>query len=268
MSRVLLFLSSLFLIIFLASCSNAHSKNTIKVGVIAGPESELMETAKKVAEQKYNLNIQVVEFSDYTMPNEALADGSIDANAFQHLPYLQTAIQAKGYRLTPIAKTFIYPMAFYSKKIHHLNELKDGATIAIQNDPSNEGRALLLLQKAGLIKLRPAAGFTATPLDIISNPKNLKFQVVDAAQIPRVLPDVAMASINTNYAALANLSPTKDGLIVEDANSPYTNLIVVRIADKNNPLFAQFIQAYQSPEVEKKAQDLFKGGAVPAWKLA
>lgn len=262
MKKLIFFIT---LCISLTAC-HKESSNSLSVGVIAGPEAELMETSKKVAAEKYDLDIKVVEFSDYTLPNEALADGSIDANAFQHLPYLQAAIKAKGYQLTPIAKTFVYPLAFYSKKIKNINELRNGAIVAIQNDPSNEIRALLLLQKANLIKLRSNVGVTATPADIISNPKHLVFKEIDAAQIPRVLPDVDLAAINTNYATLIDLLPTKDGIIVEDANSPYMNLIVVRTANKSDPRFTKLIAAFQSPEVAAKAQELFKGGAIPGWK--
>lgn len=268
MNIVLRILLSLLFIFGIAGCKKdqAADSNTLKVGVIAGPESQLMEKAKEIAAKRYGLNIEIVQFSDYTLPNEALASGSIDANMFQHLPYLESAIKAKGYQITPIAKTFIYPMAVYSKKIKEISDLKDKATVAIQNDPSNEARALLLLEKGNLITLKPDAGFNATINDIVSNPKKLDFKEIDAAQIPRVLPDVDIGTINTNYAMLANLSPTKDGLIVEDGHSPYANLVVVRTADKNDPRFLKLIAALHSAEVLAEAQKIFKGQAIPAWK--
>lgn len=254
-------------IVILTGCSQQkEAANQIRVGTIAGPETQLMEVAKDVAAKRYGLNVKIVQFSDYTMPNEALADGSIDANMFQHLPYLQASINAKGYQITPIAKTFIYPMAIYSKKITKLDQLKDGATVAIPNDPSNEARALLLLQAAKLITLKSNTDSTATVVDIDQNPKHLAIKEVDAAQLPRILPDVDLAIINTNYAMEAGLLPSKDGLFIENSNSPYVNLIVVRTADKNDPRFVKLVKAFQSDEVLTEANKLFQGQAIPAWK--
>lgn len=253
----------------LTACHKDENKtpaNKIRVGTIAGPETRLVEVAKQVAARDYNLDIQIVQFTDYTMPNEALADHSIDANVFQHLPYLEEAVKAKHYEIMPIGKTFIYPMAIYSRKITELTQLPNGATVAIPNDPSNETRALLLLQKANLIKLNPTAGITATEKDIIENPMNLKITEIDAAQLPRVLPDVDIAVINTNYAMLAGLVPSRDGLFLEGTDSPYANLIVVRTADKDNPNLQNLVKALHSTEVVKKAQELFQGQAIPAWQ--
>ncbi len=237
----------------------------IKVGTIAGPETELMETAKEVAKNKYHLNIKIVEFTDYSTPNAALNDGSIDANAFQTLPFLKADMKTHGYKLAVIGKTFVYPMALYSKKIKNLNELSANATVAIPNDPSNEARALLLLQKAGLIKLKPNDEFV-TPADISENTKNLKFKEIDAAQLPRILPDVTLAAINTNFAVPAGLYPTHDGLFIEGADSPYANIVVVREADKNNSQLLELIKAIHSKEVLETAKKLFKEQAVPAFK--
>lgn len=251
----------------LSACSqHKEASNELRVGTIAGPETQLMQVAKQVAAKKYGLNIKIVQFTDYNMPNEALSDGSIDANMFQHLPYLQAAIAARGYKLVPIAKTFVYPMALYSKKIKTLAQLKKGDVVAVPNDPSNEARALLLLEKAGLIKLRAGAGTNATIVDITDNPKQLQIKEVDAAQLPRVLTDVAIAAINTNYAMVAGLTPSQNGLFIEDSHSPYANLIVVRADDQNDPRFAKLVEAFQSPEVLAEAQTLFKGQAIPAWK--
>lgn len=162
--------------LLLGACHNeAEEKNTIKVGTIAGPESELMESAKRVAKNDYGLNIKIIEFSDYLQPNAALNDGSIDANVFQHQPFLDQQIKDKQYDLIAIGKTFVYPMGIYSQKIKDLKELKKGSMLAIPNDPSNEGRAMLLLQKANLIKIKKSAGLYATPHDIIENPKQLIF---------------------------------------------------------------------------------------------
>jgi D-methionine transport system substrate-binding protein len=263
------FLITSLLLLTLAGCGQNKTANThqIRVGTIAGPETELMEIAKQVAAQKSNLDIQIVQFEDYTLPNEALADGSIDANAFQHLPYLQAAMKAKGYKLAVVGKTFVYPMGIYSKKIKHLSELRDGATVAIPNDPSNEARSLLLLQNAKLITLKPNTDISATVMDIQDNPKHLVIKEIDAAQLPRVLPDVDIATINTNYAMVANLLPKRDALFIESSDSPYGNLIVVRVGDENKPQFQNLVNAMHSPEVLQKAQQLFQGQAIPAWDV-
>lgn len=264
-------ISSIFLLSIglagLTACSPTQkTENEIRVGTISGPETQLMEVAKEVALKKYNLDVKIVEFSDYSLPNTALNDGNLDANMFQHEPYLEEEIKNKHYNITPIGKTFIYPMGIYSKKIKNLNQLKNNAIVAIPNDPTNEGRALLLLSKAGLIQLSAKASFLVTPRDITSNPKNLKFKELDAAQLTRALPDVDLAVINTNYAVLAGLYPNKNALFVEGKNSPYANLIVVRSDEVNNPKLKELVKALQSQEVKNSAKKIFDGQAIPAWK--
>ena len=211
------------------------------------------------------LTLKIVEFTDYVLPNQALADGSIDANMFQHQPYLEQAIAAKRFQLSPIGKTFIYPMGIYSNKIKHLNELKTNAIVAIPNDPSNEARALLLLDKAGIIKLKPGHTLNVTPHDIVANPKQIQIKELDAAQLPRVLNDVDLATINTNYAMIANLLPSRDALFIESTDSPYANIVVVRTADKNNPKFVKLMEALHYHRVVDRAKILFQGQAIPAW---
>jgi D-methionine transport system substrate-binding protein len=265
-SKFCKFLSIAVIFTTLSACQQKTSgEGTIKVGTIAGPETQLMEVAKQVA-AKNGLDIIIVPFTDYNMPNEALADGSIDANMFQHKPYLEAAIKAKGYKIVAVGKTFIYPMGIYSKKIHDISALPDEAIVAIPNDPSNEARALLILQKAGLITLKPEAGINATVADIATNPKKLKFKEIDAAQLPRVLPDVDLAAINTNYAMVAGLLPSRDALILETPDSPYANLIVVREGSENDPRVIALVNALHSDEVLEKAKELFKDQAIPAWK--
>ena len=259
----LLALSSL--LIFTACHSNNEDKNTIKIGTISGPETELLEVAKQVAQDKYHLKLQVIEFTDYSQPNVALNDGSIDANMFQHKPYLEQQIKDRHYALIAIGKTFIYPMGVYSQKIKNLKEIPVQAVIAIPNDPSNEGRALLLLQKAGLIQLKSSAGLYATPNDLQSNPKQIKFTELDAAQLARSLPDVTAAVINTNYAVPAGLSPTKDAIFHEDKDSPYANIIVIRADEQNDPRMKQLVAALQSEEVAEAAKKIFNDQAIPAW---
>lgn len=249
----------------LIGCSRQSDPNTIKVGTIAGPETELMEVAKAVAKKEHGINIEIVTFSDYVMPNTALNEGSIDANMYQHEAYLKTAMKLHGYEFTAIAKTFIYPMAIYSKKMNSLDDLKSHAVIAIPNDPSNEARALFLLDKAGIIKLKAGSDFTATLLNIAYNPKGFIFKELDAAQLPRALGDVDLAVINTNYAFNADLLPKRDGLFIEASDSPYANLLVVRTKDKENPKFKKLISALHSKKVTDKAAALFKGQAIKAW---
>ncbi|HBO80787.1 MAG TPA: metal ABC transporter substrate-binding protein, partial [Cupriavidus sp.] len=178
----------------------------IKVGVTGGPHAQIMEQVKKVA-AKDGLTIQVVEFSDYIQPNAALAAGDLDANSYQHLPYLEAQIKDRGYKFTNVAFTVTFPMGVYSKKIKSLDQLKQGARVGVPNDPTNGGRGLLLLQSKGLIKLRPDAGLKATPLDVVENPKKIKLVELDAAQLPRSLDDLDVAAINGNYAESAGLSP-------------------------------------------------------------
>lgn len=239
-------------------------KKSIKVGVTAGPHAEIMETVKKLA-AKDGLEIQIVEFSDYMTPNIALNQGDIDANSYQHQPFLDNQIKDRKYDIVAIGKTVIFPMGIYSKKVKNLAELKNGATVAIPNDPSNGGRALLLLERANLIKLKPEAGIKATVADITANPQNIKIKELDAAQIPRSLDDVDAAAINTNYAIPAGLVPTKDALTIEDSNSPYANLIAVRTKDKDDAAFQKLLKAYRSPEVKQWIEEKYKGTFVPTW---
>lgn len=238
----------------------------ITVGTIAGPETEVMEAAVKVAKDKFGLDVKIVEFNDYVTPNVALADGQLDANAFQHQPYLDRMINDRGFELVAVGNTFVYPIGGYSEKYKNIADLPEGATIAVPNDPSNEGRTLLLLEKHGLIKLKDSSNLEASILDIAENPKNFQFKEIEAPQLPRVLPEVDLAFINSSFAVPAGLLPSEHSIIVEDKESPYVNLIAVRKGDESKEEIKQLVEAYQSPEVEAKALELFKGGAVPGWK--
>jgi len=221
----------------------------------------------KVAKEKYGLDVELVTFNDYVLPNEALSKGDIDVNAFQHKPYLDQQIKDRGYKLAVVANTFVYPIAGYSKKIKSLDELQNGSQVAIPNDPTNLGRSLLLLQKVGLIKLKDGVGLLPTSLDITENPKNLKIVELEAPQLPRSLDDqqIALAVINTTYASQIGLTPAKDGIFVEDKDSPYVNLIVSREDNKDAENVKKFVQAYQSDEVSEAANKIFNGGAVKGW---
>jgi D-methionine transport system substrate-binding protein len=242
----------------------AHAQDVIRVGVTAGPHAQIAEVAKKVAERE-GLKLQIVEFQDYIQPNAALDSGDLQANSYQHLPFLQSQIQSRGYKITAVGDTVTFPMGFYSKKYKSLTELPDGAKVGIQNDPSNSGRALALLQKYGLIKLKDGAGITATTLDVTENPKKLQIVQIEAAQLPRSLDDLAASAINTNYAVQANLVPTRDAIAIEDAKSPYANLIAVRTQDKDKPWVSKLVKAFQSPEVKQFVQSNFAGSMVPAF---
>lgn len=268
MKKIVVIMIGLVAALSLGACHHREAANTILVGTIAGPETTLMEVAKQVAQKRYGLNVKIITFSDYTTPNRALSDGSIDANMFQHLPYLQSQIKAHGYSIVSIGKTFIYPMGIYSTKLKSLKNVPHGAKVAIPNDPSNEARALILLQKAGLIKLKASAGFNATPLDIVSNPKGLKFIPLQAAQLARSLDDVTLAAINTNYAMPAGLSPAKDALFVEGPNSPYANIVAVLAKNRDNKKALELVQALHSQAVLAVAKKIFGDGAIPAWSSA
>lgn len=243
---------------------NASNAEVLKVGVTAGPHAEIMDEVKKVA-AKRGMKIEVVEFSDFVQPNMALDNKEIAINSYQHEPFLKHQIKDRGYKLTPVGKTVIYPMGIYSSKIKSLSEIKDGATVPIPNDPTNGGRALKLLEAAGLIKLKDGVGYEAMVVDIVSNPKNLVIQEMEAAQITRALQDVDFAVVNTNYAIAAGLVPTKDALVIESSDSPYVNLIVVRTEDKDKPFVKEFVSAYQSDEIKTFINDHFKGSVVVGW---
>lgn len=266
MKKKIALVISLLLSLSLVACKNQEPSNVVKVGAIAGPEASLIEAAKPIAKKRFGLDIVIVPFTDYNTPNRALAEGSIDANVFQTLPFLNADSKAHGYQLAIIGKTFIFPMGLYSKKMKKLSQLQKGAQIAIPNDPSNEARALLLLQKAELIRLKQNADTTATTVDITENPKGFKIIELDAPELPRALSDVALAAINTTYAISAGLTPAKDALFAEKDDSLYANLIVVRKKDVDSPKLQKLREAIQSTAVLNRAKQLFGTNAIKAWK--
>lgn len=264
--KTLALVSALAGSLLLTACGQKEAdSNKIKVGVISGAEEQVAEVAKKVAKQQYGLDVELVSFSDYITPNAALADGSLDVNAFQHKPYLDQQIADRGYKLAVVGNSFVYPIAGYSKKIKNVSELADGASVALPNDPTNLGRSLLLLQAQGLIKLKDGSGLNATLLDVVDNPKKLKLVELEAPQLPRSLDDVDLAIINTTYASQIGLTPPKDGLFVEDKASPYVNLIVAREDNKDADNVQKFVKAFQTEEVYQAANEVFKGGVVKGW---
>ena len=248
-----------------AAQKNTSGMKTLKVGATAVPHAEILEVVKPLLE-KEGINLEIVEFNDYVQPNLALNDKELDANFFQHEPYLKNFMEEhKEVKLKSALGVHIEPMGVYSKKVKDLKDLKDGAAIAIPNDPTNGGRALLLLQKAGLLKLKDGVNEKATVQDVTENPHNFKFQEVEAAQVPRTLDDVDAAVINTNYAMQVNLVPTKDALIMEDNTSPYVNILAVRDGDEQRPQIQALVKALQSKEVKDFINEKYKGAVVPAF---
>jgi len=237
---------------------------TKKVGVTPGPHAQIVEKVKEVAAKK-GLDLDVVEFSDYVVPNQALNDGDIDINSFQHQPYLDNQVKDRGYDLVSVAKSVNFPMAGYSKKINSLAELKDGASVAIPNDPSNGARALLMLADQKLITLKDGVGVKASLADVTGNPKNLNIVELDAAQLPRSLDDVDISLINTNYALAAGLNPKTDGIFQEDTKAPYVGVIAVRAKDKDAAWVKTFVESYHSDEVKAFVLEKFKGAITPTW---
>ena len=244
-----------------AAAETQSSTTKIVVGATPEPHAALLSlVVDDLAAQ--GITLEIKEFTDYVTPNDAVEYGEIDANYFQHIPYLESFNTEHGYHLVNAGGIHVEPIALYSSKYSSLSDLPNGAVIAIPNDPTNEGRALLLLQSAGLIKLRADAGLEAIPLDITENPKNFKFSEIEAATLPRVLSDVDAAIINGNYAIPAGLEATRDGLFVEGADSPYVNVIAVKEGNENNPAIKALIEALKSDEVAAFVAEKYKNGEV------
>jgi D-methionine transport system substrate-binding protein len=238
---------------------------TLKVGVVGRDEEAIAQVAAEVAKQRHGIDVRLVTFSDYVNPNAAVADGSLDANAFQHRPFLERQIQDRGYKLVVVANTFVYPMAAYSLRLERLVDLPDGATIAVPSDPSNMGRALALLDEQGLFELKPGVGTHATTHDIAANPRKLHVLEIEAALLPRYLGEVELAVMDHNFAARKAMRATENGLFHEDDASPYVNVIVSREDNRNKPELRAFVEAYQSDEVYAKARSLFGDGVTKGW---
>lgn len=243
---------------------NVNAADKLTVGATAVPHAELLEFVKPaLAKQGVDLEIKV--FTDYVQPNVQVAEKRLDANFFQHKPYLDEFNKGKGTNLVSVAGVHVEPFGAYSQKVKKLAELKEGATVAIPNDATNGGRALLLLAKAGLITLKDANNILATAKDIASNPKKLKFRELEAATLPRVLNQVDLALINTNYALEAKLNPSKDALAIEGGESPYVNILVSRADNKDSAALKKLAAALTTPEVKKFILEKYKGAVVPAF---
>ena len=240
---------------------------SLSVGVTAGPHEQILEEVKRLASQQ-DLDIEVVVFSDYILPNLSLEQGDLDLNSYQHLPFLEQFNRDRRTDLVSLASTVNFPMGIYSSKIDGLGEiggLKRNSRVGIPNDPTNGGRALLLLQAAGVIKLKPGSDVSATLRDIVENPYGLKIIELEASQIYRHLDELAFATINTNYAIAAGLVPTEDSFFIEPSDSPFVNLIASKRENAGNPLYKEFIEIYQSREIRDFIDRTFQGSVVAAW---
>lgn len=242
----------------------AQTNTTLRIGVTPGPHEEVLTIVKPLLAKK-GIELKETVVSDYNVPNAALADGDLDVNSFQHKPFLDKQIKDRGYKLTVVGKSLVFPMGIYSKKHKAWKDIPDGATVVIQNDPSNGGRGLLLLQANGVIKLNPKAGLVPSTLDITENPKNLKFVEVEAAQTWRSLDDADAASVNTDFVVSNGGNPKRDALLLEGPDGPYANIIVVKDGDKDKPWVKSLVEAYNSPEVKAFVEEKYKGAVLPAF---
>lgn len=240
----------------------------IKLGVVGENNEQWDPVIEKLAED--NIKLELVKFADYSLPNRALNDGEIDLNAFQHYAYLNKDVESNGYKIEAIGETLVAPLGVFSNKIKDLSELKDGDMIAIPNDATNGGRALKVLEAAGVIKVDPAAGYTPTLNDITENPKNIKFEEVEAANTASLLPDVAAALINGGHAIDNGLNPKTDSIYLEKveggSENPYINVIVARTEDKDNENYKKVVEYFRTPEVAQKIEEVYKGAYLPTWK--
>jgi len=249
---------------FAALAAFSAQAESLSVAATAVPHAEILEFVKPaLAKEGVELNIKV--FTDYVQPNVQVAEQRLDANFFQHQPYLDEFNKSRGTELVSVAGVHVEPFGAYSSQHKTLADLPQGANVVIPNDATNGGRALLLLQKAGLITLKPEAGILATPKDIVENPKTIKVRELEAATLPRVLTQVDLALINTNYALEAKLNPTQDALIIEGNDSPYVNILVARADNKDNAALQKLAKALNSAEVKAFIAEKYQGAVVPAF---
>ncbi|AMK28705.1 Methionine ABC transporter substrate-binding protein [Pseudomonas putida] len=256
-------MKKLLAVVAAVAAFSAHAE-TLSVAATPVPHAEILNFVKPQL-AKEGVELKVKEFTDYIQPNVQVAEKRLDANFFQHQPYLDEFNKAKGTHLVSVAGVHIEPLGVYSSKVKKLGELPSGAAVVIPNDATNGGRALLLLDKAGVIKLKDNTNILSTIKDIAENPKNLKFRELEAATIPRVLTQVDAALINTNYALEAKLNPEKDALAIEGKDSPYVNILVTREDNKDADAVKKLVQALHSPEVKQFITEKYKGAVVPAF---
>lgn len=237
---------------------------TLRIGASPVPHAEILNAVKEDL-KKEGVDLKIIEFTDYVTPNLSLSDGELDANYFQHRPYLDKFASERNLRLTAVGQVHVEPIGLYSQKVKSLKDLKAGSTIAIPNDPSNGGRALILLHNKGLLSLKDPKNLYATEFDIVKNPNKFKIKAVEAAQLPRVLRDVDAAVINGNYAFEAGLNPAKDSLLLEGKESPYANVVVVKTGNETNPDIQKLVKALQTPKVKEFIEKKYNGGVTPAF---
>ncbi|NLM38639.1 MAG: ABC transporter substrate-binding protein [Firmicutes bacterium] len=263
MRNVLTFVLTL-LVLAVSLQPTSAAETIVTVGASPVPHAEILRAAAPLLKEK-GIDLRVVEFNDYVQPNLALDQGDLDANFFQHQPYLDTFNADAGTRIVSLVGIHIEPLGVYSLKLNSLDELKDRAQIAIPNDPTNGGRALLLLEAAGLIEVDPRTGVQPTVFDITSNPKRLRFVELEAAQLSRALPDVDAAVINGNYALLAELVPTEDALFLEGSQSPYVNILAVREGETGNPALQALADVLTSDHIREFILETYGGSVVPVF---
>ncbi|MBS7811583.1 MetQ/NlpA family ABC transporter substrate-binding protein [Roseococcus pinisoli] len=240
------------------------AQRPLRIGVTAGPHAQVMEKVREIAARS-GLTLRIVEFQDYIQPNAALAAGDLDANSYQHQPFLDQQVRDRRLPLVAVGKTLIFPMGIYSRKHRSLADVPQGGRVAIPNDPTNGGRALVLLAANGAFTLREGADFRATVADIAANPRRLRIVELEAAQLPRALDEVEAAAINSNFAIPAALNPVRDAIALESPDSPYANLIVVRQQDREAAWAKRLVEIYQSQEVKDFVSSTFQGAVVPAF---
>lgn len=244
--------------------TTALANTTLKVGATPVPHAEILNVVKdRLA--KEGVDLKIVDFTDYVTPNLALADGELEANFFQHKPYLDKFCEEKGLKLVSAGGIHVEPIGVFSEKLKSIEDIPNKAVVAIPNDPSNGGRALILLHNAGIITLNDPTNLYATEFDVVKNPKKLKFKTLEAAQLPRVLKDVDFAVINGNYALEAGLNPAEDSLLLEGKESPYTNIVAVKAGDEKREEIVKLINALNSPETAEFINTTYKGAVVPAF---
>lgn len=260
MKKILLTAVTALAAFTLAACGD--DKEVVKIGVNGADGSQWPVLEEKLA--KEGIDIELVEFADYTLPNNALAQGEVDLNAFQHISFLASYVNESGNELIPLGSTVFAPLGLYSEKITDINEIKEGDKIAIPDDPSNQARALRLLESAGFIELADDFGLFGDPTKITANKLNLDIVPMTAQQTPQVLPDVVAAIINNGIAAQAGLNPGEDPIFQESAENesayPYVNIIAARAEDKDNEVYKKIVELYHTEEVKKAIDEEFKGG--------
>ncbi len=262
-NKVLLALG-LVVVISLTVLLSACSKKAVKIGASSVPHAEILEFAKPLLE-KEGIELEIIEFNDYVQPNLQLADKQLTANFFQHIPYLEDFAAQRNLPLTWVAKIHIEPMGIYPGKVATLEDLKAGDQIGIPNDATNTGRALVLLEKAGLVKSKEGVGVAATVLDVVENPKNIKIVELNAEILPRSKDDLAVAIINGNFAIQAGLSPLDDALFIEDGDSPYANVLAIRQGEEEDATIKKIVKVLTSEDVKDFILDKYKGGVIPAF---